>query len=166
MGDLANTKNSYILYINTFRIYYPFQPYILNHKHIHTSIHSHIYIFKPYSHHIHLYIYTSIHLYTYTSIHLYIYTPIHLYIHPMFRYQPIVCMHQINVKTNEPIGPNFFVATHITQRKVYGRIKVEIVPKKRQLNLFYRNVFRKVCNIINKRNKIGLVYCANAPQIF
>jgi len=84
----------------------------------------------------------------------------------MFRYQPIVCMHLINVKTNEPIGPNFFVATHITQRKVYGRIKVEIVPKKRQLNLFYRNVFRKVCNIINKRNKIGLVYCANAPQIF
>ena len=81
MGDLANTKNSYILYINTFRIYYPFQPYILNHKHIHTSIHSHIYIFKPYSHHIHLYIYTSIHLYTYTSIHLYIYISIHLYIY-------------------------------------------------------------------------------------
>ena len=32
----------------------------------------------------------------------------------------LVCLYPINVKTAEPIGPNFFVGHHVTPGKVYG----------------------------------------------
>ena len=31
-----------------------------------------------------------------------------------------VCLYPINVKTAEPIGPNFFVGSRVTPGKVYG----------------------------------------------
>ena len=31
-----------------------------------------------------------------------------------------VCLYPINVKTAEPIGPNFFVGPHMNLGKVYG----------------------------------------------
>ncbi len=59
-------------------------------------------------------------------------TTIHCRSHPLNLYQYInlaclsVCLYPINVKTAEPIRPNFFVGHHVTTGKVYECSKFPI----------------------------------------
>ena len=41
-----------------------------------------------------------------------------------------VCLHPINVKTAEPIGPKFCVGPHITSEKDYEYIELQTIVSK------------------------------------
>jgi len=47
-------------------------------------------------------------------------------------------LHRINVKTAEPIGPNFFVGPHMIPGKIYGWSKFNDFAREKFRNLFFQ----------------------------
>ena len=63
-------------------------------------------------------------------------------------------IYSIDVKTAEPIGgSNFFVATHMTQGKIYGQTKVEKVDPEKNIYFKFTSSDRKIVeNLITIKN--------------
>ena len=59
-----------------------------------------------------------------------------------------VCLYPVNVKTAEPIRPEFFVGLHIFPRKVYERSKFQKLPSSKiQMSLNFQKKNFKSANI-------------------
>ena len=54
-----------------------------------------------------------------------------------------VCLYPVNVKTAEPIGPEFFVGLHIFPRKVYEKSKFQkLASSKIKFSLNFHKIFK------------------------
>ena len=55
-----------------------------------------------------------------------------------------VCLYPINVKTAEPIGPKFFVGSHVTPGKIYESSKLKKISVKKIFIFVKFKMHRKI----------------------